>query len=241
LTPDNYDIREIVEVLQNAENLFFPGSKKERPDISYDIEGGSVRHIFKTSIQAIIGFNALLAQVNAENYSIDFLDSPTARAFEFFQEKAKKQNVEFEISTSLTNTSTITINKDTRFIRSEDVWVEAELYFYGEIMDAGGKNKANIHLETKDYGLLIIDTTKEKLAEPEKNLLYKIFGVRVIGKQSAKTGEIDKNSLRLIELIDYHPSFDENYLKNLIQKARSSWSDVKDADEWLQTIRGYDS
>lgn len=44
LSPDTYDIREIISILENAENLLFPNDKKERPTISYKIEQGSVRH-----------------------------------------------------------------------------------------------------------------------------------------------------------------------------------------------------
>ena len=73
LSPDNYDIREIISILENAENLLYPGDKKERPLISYNIEQGSVKHILKTSIQFIIGFNAIIGQVNNVQ-DIDFLD-----------------------------------------------------------------------------------------------------------------------------------------------------------------------
>ena len=51
LSPDNYDIREIISILENAEQLLYPGDKRDRPTISYKIEEGSVRHILKTSIQ----------------------------------------------------------------------------------------------------------------------------------------------------------------------------------------------
>ena len=53
LSPDNYDIREIISILENAENLLYPGDKRDRPNISYKIEEGSVKHILKTSIQYI--------------------------------------------------------------------------------------------------------------------------------------------------------------------------------------------
>jgi len=238
VTPDNYDIKDIVDILQNVENLLFPNNKKERPIISYDIEKGSVKHIIKTSMQAILGFNAILFQVQNDN-SIDFLEIQTAKAFEFFQESAQKQNVEFTISTSIRNTSQIVINKDTKLHRSEDVWAEAEFYFYGIIIDAGGKLKANIHLDTKDYGLLKIDATKEVLAEYESNPLYKSFGVRAIGKQNIKTGELDKSELKLIDIIDYNPLYKEDYIKSLIKKAKNSWGNVKDADDWLSNLRGY--
>lgn len=63
LTPHNYDIKHIASILQNVEDLLFPLNKKDRPIITYDIQKGSVRHLFKTSIQTIIGFSAVLSQV----------------------------------------------------------------------------------------------------------------------------------------------------------------------------------
>ena len=239
LNPDNYDIRDIIEILQNSENLLFPNAKKERPTISYNIEEGSVRHMIKTSLQAIIGFNAILAQINNDNYSIDFLEYQSARAFEFFQETAQKKNVEFHISTSIINSENLFINKETKFIRSEELWAEAEFYFYGTIVDIGGKGKANVHLDTKEFGSLKIDASKEMLSEYENNPLYKPYGLRAIGKQNVKTGELDKSSLHLLEIIDYNPSYQEDYIKNLITKAKKSWEGVTDADEWLNNIRGY--
>ncbi len=239
LNPDNYDIRDVVEMLRNVENLLFPNSKKERPIIAYDVQEGSVRHIFKTTLQTVISFNALLGQIKNDNYSIDFLEYPTAKAFEFFQNEAKKNNFEYEIKTSISNETTIIINKNTKFIRSEDIWVDAEFYFYGTIVDAGGKGVANIHLDTKEFGLLKIEASKTVLANYENNPLYKPYGVRARGKQNIKTADIDKNSLELIDIINYNPSFKEDYIKSLIKKAKKSWADVNDADEWLQNMRGY--
>ena len=239
LSPNNYDIKEIIEVLQNAENLLYPNTKRERPVITYEISEGSVKHIIKTALQAVIGFNAILAQIKAENYSIDFLELPTARAFEFFQKESQKNNYEYDIKTSLSEETKITINRHTKFIRSEEIWVDAEFYFYGIIVDAGGKSKANVHLDTKEHGLLKIDASKELLTNYENNPLYKPYGVRARGKQNMRTGEIDKNALLLIDIINYNPSYKEDYIKSLINKAKKSWSDVKDADEWLKNIRGY--
>ena len=91
LSPDNYDIREIISILENAESLLFSGDKRNRPTISYKIEEGSVKHIFKTSIQFIIGFNAIIGQVN-QVQNIDFLDISTAKAFENIQDIAIKHN-----------------------------------------------------------------------------------------------------------------------------------------------------
>lgn len=241
LSPDNYDIKDIISVLQTSESLLFPNNKKERPLISYNIEEGSVKHIIKTSIQAIIGFNAIIGQV-ASTESIDFLEAQSAKAIETLQENAIKRNFEIELRTSIANSNELLITKDTRFSRSQNLWIDAEFYFYGTLINAGGKNRPNIHLDTDEYGSLTISTDREYLREKEENLLYKKYGVRAIGKQNLDTGELDKNNLQLVELIDFNPRFDRKYLSTLMKKASNSWKGISDADEWLKQIRGgYDA
>lgn len=237
LSPDNYDIREIVSLLENVEGLLFPGEKKDRPTITYKIEAGSVKNIFKTSIQYIIGFNAVLGQIN-ENRSIDFLDLQTAKAFETFQILAIKNDYSFSIKTSLSNSHEVVINRTTHFIRAEAVWADAEFYFYGKVTNAGGKEKANIHIYTDNFGLIRIETPITFLEKYDENILYKTFGIRAVGKQHSETGEIDKSSFRFLELVDYYPEYDENYLKMLRDKAKRNWLGKIDPDDWLKNIRG---
>lgn len=236
LKPDNYDIKHIASLLQNVEDLLYPNNKKERPLISYDIKKGSVRHVFKTTMQTIIGFSAVLSQVDANN-SIDFLDIKTARAFENIQTLSIQKNYSFEIKTSLKESPELNITPQSKFYRTQNIWVDAELYFYGILTNAGGKSKANIHLDTSDYGSIIVDTEKNFLEEQEQNLLYKKFGVRAKGKQNIETGEIDTKSLKLIQLIDYDPKFDNDYLNKLISKAKKNWKGIN-PDDWLLNLRG---
>lgn len=241
LNPDNYDIREIISILENAENLLFPSDKKDRPTISYKIEDGSVRHIIKTSVQFIIGFNAIIGQVN-ELQNIDFLELGSARAFENIQDIASKKNYTFTISTSIEKSNEIKIDNSTRFYRSETVWAEAEFYFYGKVTNAGGKDKANIHVLTEDYGSIRIETPISFLEDYDENMLYKTLGVRAIGKQQSETGELDKSSLKFVELIEYNPKYDEAYLSELRNKAKKSWLNKINPDQWLKDIRGgYDA
>ena len=236
LSPDNYDIRYITSILQNVEDLLYPNNKKDRPVITYDLKEGSVRHIFKTTIQTVIGFSAVLSQVQVNN-SIDFLDLRTAKALENIQNLSRQKNYEFQIKTSLKEDYELIINPSTEFFRSENIWVDAEFYFYGVLKDAGGKTKANVHLDTKDYGYLSIETGEDFLKQQEENLLYKEFGVRATGKQNVETGEIDTKSLKLLELVDYNPTFDSYYLDDLISKAKKNWVGI-DPDEWLKNLRG---
>jgi hypothetical protein len=240
LSPDNYDIREVVSILENAENLLFPKDKKDRPTISYRIEDGSVKHVFKTSIQFIIGFNAIIGQVNKDQ-NIDFLDLSTAKAFESFQDTATQKNYNFIISTSVTDSNQIRIDRTTHLYRTETSWVEAEFYFYGKITDAGGKDKANIHITTEELGTIRVETPAKIIEELEFNIIYKKLGIRAIGKQNSETGEIDKSSLKFIELIEYQPQYDDKYLKLLRDKAKKSWLSNIHPDDWLKKMRGYDA
>ena len=242
LSPENYDIREIISILENAENLLYSGDRKDRPNISYRIESGSVRHIFKTSIQFIIGFNAIIGQIQRlEN--IDFLELATAKAFENIQEIAAKKNYVFTIKTSLDNSNEIVVDKTTQLYRTEAIWVDAEFYFYGKITNAGGKDKTNIHINTDEFGSVTIFTPVSFFENLEENIIHKkAYGIRAIGKQHSETGELDKSSLKFIELVDFQPIYDERYLQSLRAKAKKSWLGEINSDIWLREIRGgYDA
>ena len=238
LSPDNYDIKEVINILENAENLLYLGDKKNRPTISYKIEEGSVKHIFKTSIQFIIGFNAIIGQINAVN-NIDFLDPSTSKAFENIQSIAAKKNFTFNIKTSISASNEVKIDANTNYYRKEDVWVDAEFYFYGKITSAGGKDKTNIHILTDEFGAVIIQTPVSFFEELDENIIHKKpYGIRAKGKQHLVTGEIDTKNLKYLELLDYQPIYDVNYLKELREKAKNSWIGNINPDNWLTEIRG---
>jgi len=236
ISPDNFDIRHIIRLIEDMENILYPDAGKERPVITYRIEGGSVNHIFRTGMQAIIAANAILTEIN-HTHSIDFLNIRTARAIEDIQKFSINKKVEIDFKTSISETTVLKITPETQLFRNENYWADAEFYFYGVLTNAGGKNKPNIHLDTDEWGTIIIKTGKSYLAQQKENLLYKIFGVRARGKQNIETGEIDTKNLELVELIEYKPLYDEEYLSKLIKKASKHWKDI-DADNWLNQIRG---
>lgn len=239
LSPANFDIGQIRFLLDEVENLLYPDRKKrkDRPTISYEMKEGSVINIFRTSMQSVLLFSAMLGVIEEENGYIDKLEVTSAQAIENLQSFALRHNYDIEIGTSDKPQRLFKITPTTHYIRRENIMVDIECYYYGTLTDAGGKDKANIHLDTKDAGSLTIRTDKKYLAEYQGNPLYKKFGVRVRAKKNIITGDIDKSTLVLVELLDYQPKFDEDYLQGLIRKATPKWKNV-DADEWLANIRG---
>jgi hypothetical protein len=121
--------------------------------------------------------------------------------------------------------------------RQEQVWVEAEFYLYGELTNAGGKSKPNIHLDTKEHGTLRISVDKDTLKQGQKNLFYRKVVVRAVGRQNLKTFEMDPSSLRLVELLDHDSDYSQSYLDALLQRAAPAWAEVVDPDGWLQELR----
>lgn len=234
LSPENYDVTLMQSVLGYAINLLDLDRRKERPVTTFHVEKGSVSNIFTTSKQKAVEFASVLALV-ASTSSIDQLDTRTAIAFEDMQKFAIQNNFNVDISSSESEEHIVHISPTTYFRRTESVWTDAEIYYYGTIVDAGGKKKSNIHLDTKD-GLMMIDADKEILANIESNPLYRKFGVRALAKQNIITGDIDRNSLKLIEIINFEPKFDMAYLEKKIEASTPIWSGI-DADEFLHEIR----
>ena len=97
-------------------------------------------------------------------------------------------------------------------------------------------------MNTEEFGTVRIQTPISFLEQYDENLLYKTFGIRATGKQHSETGEVDTSSLVFIELVDYQPRYDEDYLKSLRDKAKKSWLGNINPDDWLTEIRGgYDA
>ena len=237
ISPDLFDISDVRNLMNEFENMLFPGSKRGRPHISYKIEGGSVQNIFITSRQEVVGFSALLADVQKQK-SLDILEHKSALAFENLQKNSDKTNLTYEITTSVSEEAPpFIISSHTAWKRTEESWGDAEFYIYGEITDAGGKINSNIHVDTNEYGILSIATDKFTLKKKEENMLYRKFGIRVKGKQHLQTGEMDTKSLHLIELINIQKKYDQDYLESLIDQATPRWKGI-DADGWLEELRG---
>ncbi len=235
LKPALVDIEEIREILSQASGLLFPSEKRsQRPLISYEIDEGSVRHRFRTVMQSVIGFGAVLAQITAQG-QIDFLHERSAVAIEKLQHLAVEKDYVVTISA---NEGRLMIDRTTHYLRNTRLWVDAEFYLYGELTNAGGKSSPNIHLDTEEFGTLLISTNKEYLKGTDKNLLYKKFGLRVTGKQNLPTFEMDRNSLIFVDLFDYDTEYSDSYLDGLMKKSTPAWETVPDADQWLDEIRG---
>jgi hypothetical protein len=233
--PSDVDISEIKEMISDVETFLYPtrNEKIDRPHISYELEEGSAKHLFFLPISGVLLFNGLTGEI-ANRGTVDFLDYKRAEIIEKFQRKAKEKSFEITLTCSLADSKPLKITKDTKFFNVAADYIDTELVLYGKINSEGG-NDPNFHILTKEYGRLKIDATENQLMEGEKRL-YKVYGVRVSGKQNITDGK--PYDLKLIEYIEYNPIFDKSELNVLIERAAKNWDSVPDVDVWLSEIRG---
>ena len=86
------------------ENLVFPNAKKNRPEITYTIAEGSVRHIFKTSFQTVIAFTAILASLSDPRTIDKCIRGETKTAHNLIWKRCEPNNVPLLIEPLSTNT-----------------------------------------------------------------------------------------------------------------------------------------
>lgn len=237
LTPENFDIKELIEILGVVESIV-PSKKGHKRDlITYSVEKGSVRNLFKAAPQTIAMIGGVLSLIG-QTRSLDGTHRETAEAIVSLQQKALKNNDTYEFwSSQNQGEPLLKITPETNFRINQSLWVDAEFYFYGTLVTAGGKGKTSIHLATQEYGLLNISVGKDFLTEQLENILYKYYSVQAIGRQSIQTGEPDLSNLKLVAMQPHNSKFDQEYIDSLINKATPHWEDVEDSDKWLTEIR----
>lgn len=232
LTPDNYDISELRAMLGAIDKLS-PAMGKDV--LSLRIEDGSVKQIFRGTKQRVAICATLLGLIAGNSYLED-VETPIAIEVENLQKSAKQRGYTYTISTSVSNEQ-LQISPTTNYGRKEIEWVEGDFYLYGEVYLTGGV-EPKLHLDTREYGKLTIAADKDFLTQAQ-NLLYHTCGMLVKGQQNIKTNELDRGSLKLIEMIaDYTPSLDLEYLNHCIKKASAEWGGQKGYEEWYNLVRG---
>lgn len=130
----------------------------------------------------------------------------------------------------------VAIDAQSKFIKTDDVWVQVEKYLHGKIVDMGGKAKANVHLELENGQMLTVSASHDLLAQDEQNRLYRSALLHVIAEENLHSGEL--RNLRLLAFEPYQPAYGEDEFRRFVERGTRAWSDVPDTKEWLEKLRG---
>lgn len=235
LSPTNMDSQDLIVLLQSVNAVL--GLGKEGARVAF--ETGSLKIIFLALATAIASAEALLAGVQATG-NIDSIEHGKASALESLQRLADKKSYSIDFFAGSEDNAILAINSSTLYLQKESAAISTQFRLYGYIVDAGGKESANIHLNTKEHGILVIAVDKRELEKIEGNILYKQFCIIADGKQNSSTFEIEKSSLKFVSMEPWGVKDPLIYLQEILAKPKDGWADVEDPENWLREFRGYE-
>jgi hypothetical protein len=216
---------------------FLKGSNRDvdLTEIIVSIEKGSLAFSVAGLLTATTLWNDL-ASLNTSN-SLALIDPKRAKVIERWQNFARKNAHRRYFVTNQPAQFSFSIDANSTFQCSENVWVRVEKYLHGKIIDIGGKTKANVHLELEEGVTLKIAATQEQLAQGEQNRLYRPALLHVMAEENLLTGQLRHH--RLLDFVDYQPSYNETTFNEMVTRGTQAWAEVTNASLWLQALRGY--
>ncbi|MBQ6925647.1 MAG: hypothetical protein IJQ73_13480 [Kiritimatiellae bacterium] len=209
--------------------------------ITYSFENGSLR--IKTSLAAV------MATVLQES---DFISDFAAIAQGKMEEVSDVGRIEsirdlkrdlisggattVELSSAVAKVPAFDIaNRNVETPTSLDPWVDSESYVMATVIDIGGKNKANAHLELDNGELVVADSARNYLASLENNLLYKKVLAHVAYRVNLRTK--DWQNIRLVSLSLPKTTFDAVAFDKAVSRP-SAWDEVADPVAEIRRMRG---
>ena len=236
LSPSNFDIAKMSELLNLAEKVLRPDD--EKATVAYRQEPGSLIGVFSVPSGIASAFLASMAIVSSSTNGAlrtSELRPNVIDGIEGLQRFVKKNDFVLEIENERMKEKVV-ISPETQYRAKKEVWVDAEFYYYGKIVDAGGVSP-KFHMDVYGGERIKVSASEEDLKKL-KYPLYNDFAIHVKAKQNLDTGEVDFNKdMELIEFVDYSPRMDMRKLKELQDKCGDTWKGV-DADEYVRSLRG---
>lgn len=167
------------------------------------------------------------------------LDIKRAEVVQKWQARAKNNpDLSYEVRPEGDALPKVRVSRETDYRVGEIVpWVAVEKYLFGQVVDMGGAQKANVHLKLDRGGkTLLVGASQGYLREQVENRLYHKALLYVRAEQHFRTGDL--RNIQLISFVDYEPAYNEEALDRFTAKGAEAWADVPDAAQWVREVRG---
>ena len=238
ITPRTIGLSQFNEFNQQVET-FISGSQKLKLD-QVHVEVAKSSYVLRTLLPAVI-LSSLKPDLKlmAREDVLGEMDPRRAEIVQKWQSRAKNNpDLSYELRPEFGELPRLRISRETDFRVGEIVpWVSVEKYLFGEIVDMGGAQRANIHLKLSRNGkTLLVGAAQGYLREQVENRLYHKALLHVRAEQHHRTGEL--RNIQMISFADYRPIYDEEALERFAARGAEAWADVPDAAQWVRELRG---
>lgn len=215
---------------------FLRGSARDvdPAEVLVSVEEGSLA-LVATGLMAATTLWADLDRLKSPD-SLNLIDPKRAVVVERWQAAARQNpHRKYKVVDTAARVS-LSVNASTDFRKVEEVWVTVEKYVHGKVLDWGGKIKPNVHLEMADGTVLKVSASQNLLAQEEQNRLYRSALLHISAEENLLTGAIRNPVLLAFEA--HQPTFDETEFRQMVQRGTAAWSDVPNASDWVEDLRG---
>jgi len=238
ITPRTIGLSQFNEFNQQVET-FIGGSLKVKLD-QVHVEIGESSYVLRTLLSAVV-FTSLEPDLRLMERQdvLGELDFKRAEVVQRWQARAKANpDLSYEVRPQGEALPRVRISPETDYRVGKIVpWVAVEKYLFGQILDMGGAQKANVHLTLERTGkTLLIGTSQGYLRDQVENRLYHKALMHVRAEQHHKTGDL--RNVQLISFVDYDPVYSEEALDRFAAKGAAAWADVPEAAQWVRSLRG---
>jgi len=238
ITPRTIGLSQFNEFNQQVE-IFIGGSQKLKLD-QVHVEIAQSSYVLRAILPAVV-----LASLEpdlklmAREDVLGELDFKRAEVVQKWQARAKSNSdLSYEVRPTIEGLPKVRVNKATDYRIGEIVpWVAVEKYLFGQVVDMGGMQKANVHLKLDRGGkTLLVGASQGYLREQVENRLYHKALLHVRAEQHFRTGDL--RNIQLVSFVDYQPAYSEEALDRFTAKGAEAWADVPDAAQWVREVRG---
>ncbi|MEI6168696.1 MAG: hypothetical protein WCS52_16055 [bacterium] len=238
ITPVSIGLSQFNEFNRQVESFIGGGQRLKLDEVHVQIDTGS--YILRTLVPVLI-LSSLEPDLKlmARQDVLGEIDPKRAEVIQKWQARAKNNpDLSFEVRPEGGSIPAIRVSWETDYRVGEIVpWVAVEKYLFGEVVDMGGMQKANIHLRLVHGGKpILVGTSQGYLREQLENRLYHKALLHVSAEQHFQTGEM--RNIRLISFMDYQPTYNEEALNRFAAEGTKVWADVPDAAKWVREVRG---
>jgi hypothetical protein len=169
--------------------------------------------------------------------SLSQIDPKRAAVVERWQAIARQNpHRRYQVTDMTSARIDLSVDSSTDFRRVEEVWVTVEKYVHGKVLDWGGKTKPNVHLEMSDGAVLKVSASQKLLAQEEQNRLYRSALLHISAEENLLTGDLRNPVLLAFEA--HEPAYDEGEFQKMVRRGTEAWSDVPNATDWVEGLRG---
>lgn len=238
ITPRTIGLSQFNEFNQQVEQ-FIGGSQKLKLD-QVHVEIAESSYLLRVLLPVVLATNLEPdLKLMARQDVLGELDFKRAEIVQKWQARSKNNpDLYYEVRAKGEGIAKVRISRETDY-RVGDIipWVAVEKYLFGEVVDMGGTQKANIHLKLDRGGKTwLVGATQGYLRDQVENRLYHKVLLHVRAEQHYKTDDL--RNIHLIAFVDYQPTYNEAALDRFAAKGATAWADVPDAAKWVREARG---